>query len=134
VKEASSESSSTFIGFDPDLVKDREVLFAAHAGEVNGLTSLGSPDPQSRGFGRPWDLVGMLVGSDGCSTYMFTRPRPHQVSAPLCSWMDLRGALAEAFLAGALSRHRKGLPEEVLTIVRSEAASYADKNHKAVGQ
>lgn len=122
--------SGAFISFDPEIVKDREVRFATHVGEAPTEVEALTLDPK---IGRPWDLVGMLI-SDGLWTYMFTRPRPRQGSAPLCSWMDLRGALAEAFLAGALSRHRHGLPEEVLTIVRTEAAAYADKNHKAVGQ
>jgi hypothetical protein len=127
-------TSAALVQFDPELVRGREVRFVTHVGEVphevEALTLFGAD-------ARPWDLVGLLVLSEGTWVSMFSRPRlsPNVRGTKDVTWMDLRGALAEAFLAGALSRHRKkALPEEVLSIVRSEAAEYADTNHRAVGQ
>ncbi len=129
-------TSAALVQFDPALVRDRELRFvslamgASSASVIESWTAL--PPPNER---RPWDLAALLVVDEGGWVAIFSRPRGANVRGTKdITWMDLRGALAEAFLAGALSRHRKGLPEGVLSIVRSEAAVYADKNHRAVGQ
>lgn len=130
-------TSAALVQFDPELVRDRELRFvslamgASSASVIESWTALPAP-PNER---RPWDLAAILVVDEGGWVAIFSRPRGANVRGTKdITWMDLRGALAEAFLAGALSRHRKGLPEGVLSIVRSEAAEYADKNHRAVGQ
>jgi hypothetical protein len=128
-------SAAALVQFDPELVRDREVHFLSFPlgerifSEIEAWTSSG-------GRYRAWDVAGIVVLEDAWVA-IFTRPRlsPNVRGTKDITWMDLRGALAEAFLAGALSRHRKkALPEEALSIVRSEAAEYADKNHRAVGE
>lgn len=129
-------TAAALVQFDPELVRDREVRFVSLALNGASVSQIESWTVGSAGE-RAWDLVGLVVEDWGGGMAMLSRPRlsPNVRGTKDITWMDLRGALAEAYQAGALSRRRQKEGESGdLVLIRREAAEYAEKNHRAVGE